>query len=278
MAGSLIAVYTEAQQMLLAELETVIGEPNESRRRRRIRNLIDTHERTMSELTDTTRNWWTTEIPVAHRLGATDFAAGRVAPIINRNVIESFARRTWDDIASRLEQIDDDTRRSLRNLARSGTRSGLLESKTAQQAGRDMAREAAKEGIWSVRYHGGAHHTMRDYADTVIRTTTATAYNDGALTQAKAEGIGWVEYADGSDCGVNSHDDPQKADGLIVKVDTVVMLSHPRCRRALLPAPFAQPLETADRSIGPERPPGPATIPTREPRTPRVPRTARQIS
>src|SRR5690606_4234871 len=221
--------------------EAVLDEPNEFRRRRRLRELTRQHEATMAELRETSRSWWSTQVPRLHQAGSQAFAAslghGAAWTPTHQAAVEQFARRTWEDVAARLEEISAETRRNLRSLARTSTRSALLESRTAVQAGRDMARAAAREGRWSVQYHGGARHTMRDYADTVIRTTTATAYNEGAITQAGVEGIEYVEYADGPGCGVHSHNDGTEANGMIVPLSEVVYLAHPNCRRAILPAP-----------------------------------------
>ncbi len=286
LAETLIGVYAEAQERLEKALEAVLRDPSAFRARRRIRELLALHDAEMSRLTAATRSWWSETVPVLYAAGARDFVGvltGAGVPStgfswsapIHSAAVEQFATRTWSDVAARLQGIDAETRRTIRGLARSSTRSVLLESLTATDGGRQMAREAAKQGIWSVRYADGARHTMRDYADTVIRTTTATAYNEGAVAQARVEGIEHVQYADGAGCGVTSHQDPVEANGMVVPLADVVPLSHPRCRRALLPAPFGAPIAGADLSVGPPRAPEEPTVPRREPRSPRSGRTSR---
>lgn len=291
LADLLISVYEEAQERLERALEAVVGDPVEFRRRRRLRELLAAHRAEMDRISAATRSWWAEAVPAIYAAGAADFATvlgtAGVRPVgfawpTHSAAVEQFATRTWADVAARLREIDTNTRRVIRGLARGSTRAVLLESLTATDGGRQMAREAAKRGLWSVRYANGARHTMRDYADSVIRTTTATAYNEGAIVQARVEEIELVQYADGAGCGVNSHDDPVKANGLIVPVDEVVPLSHPRCRRALLPVPFGRPIAGADLTdLGPGRGPEPPTISAREPRTPRTaraPRASRQTA
>jgi hypothetical protein len=286
-AEALVAEFEGAQRRLLAELQRIEAEPNQFRRRRMLRALVAQHEAEIAALRESSRTWWGTEVPVLHMAGAADFAATLtaggfrtvgVSSPLHSAAIEQFTRRTWEDVAKRLRDIDEGTRQALRDLARSATRGVLFESRTATQGGRDFAREAAKRGIWSVRYADGSHHTMRDYADTVIRTTTATAYNEGAMTQAAVEGIEWIQYADGAGCGVTSHQDPVKANGMVVALDEVVALAHPRCRRALLPAPFGKPIAGADLMAGPSRAEEPAVVPARSARTPRTGRTPRGAS
>lgn len=275
---ALIGVYRQAHARLVAAYQQVVDDPLKWRQERRLRELIRTSEAEIDRLMGVTRDWWSTQPGALYQAGAHQTTVALGSPYtwtsVQQEAVEAFTRRTWIDVAARLRHIGNTTRSALRAMAADSTRAALLESRTAVQAGRDMAREAAKRGLWSVEYRNGAKHTMRDYSQMLIRTTTATAYNTGALDQMRSEGIDHVEYRDGPDCGVTSHDDPQKADGLIVHIDDVVQLAHPNCRRALLPAPFAT--STGYRPEG-RAPLGaePAAIPMREPREPRTPRRPR---
>jgi hypothetical protein len=282
-ARQLIAVYEDAYDQLVEAWQRAAADPRRVSQTRRLRDLLDIHEATMQGLVDASRTWWAAEVPALYAAGAayaaqtvgSTFAWGRA----HLSAVESFAGRTWDDVASALRDITDETRRVLRREIASATRSALLESKTAVQAGRDLAREAARSGLWSVEYSNGARHTMRDYADSVIRTTTAEAYNRGSVTQALVDGYEHVEYFDGADCGVTSHQDPLKANGLIVPIADVVHLSHPRCRRAVVPALEGRSLAPDGLvDIGEARPPEPSPITTeRQPRTARQPRQLRSV-
>lgn len=275
-AEALIRVYEDAHDSLVAAWQAAATDERRARQTRRLRELLDTHEATMAALTDTSRTWWSTSVPILHAAGA-----GQAAAVVGSSftwtqahlaAVEAFAARTWDDVAANLQAITAETRRLIRQEIASATRTVLLESRTAVQAGRDVAREAAKRGLWSVTYANGARHTMRDYADMAVRTTTAEAYNRGSTTQTIADGYEWIEYFDGDDCGITSHEDPDKANGQIVPIGDVVYLSHPRCRRAILPALPGRSLADGV-ALGEALPPEPAPISARQPRQPR---TARQ--
>ena len=179
-------------------------------------------------------------------------------------------------MAPRLQGLRADTRTALRAQVRDATRSALLENRTAVQAGRELAKEAASQGIGSVTYSNGAKHTMRDWADSTIRTTVAEAYNEGTLTQCRVDGIEQVEYLDGAGCGVGpGHDVGPEANGMIVDLDDVVTLSHPRCRRGLAPHVAAALPSKASRNIGPPKGAEVAPTPRRSPREARTSRLAR---
>lgn len=273
-AQRLIRVYDRSHEQLVDLLAQALADPARHRQVARLRELIRVHEEIMDGLRRATAQWIGATLPELHALGATWAAQAVGSSFVwsqpHLAAVEQLAERTWADIAPRLRGISTETRRQLRVLAQDSTRRSILGHTTAQAAGRDMAREMAREGIWSVTYRNGARHTMRDYADTVIRTTTAQAYNTGSLTQTVSDGIDHIEYLDGAGCGVTSHDDPQEADGLIVPIDQAVMLAHPRCRRSIAPAPFAASLGL-DAELGPEPAPSPAVVVTgRRARTPRV--------
>lgn len=279
LAAQLIRQYEAAHESLVAQLQAVIDEPARARQTARLRELIRSNEAIVDGLTDATRTWLGATVPQLHQAGATAAAEALgtrfawTAPHLS--AVQSFAERTFDDVATRLRQMRASTRRELRSWVEDATRASLLESRTAVSAGRDLARVAADHGLFSVEYSNGARHTVRDYADSVIRTTTATAYNQGSLEQCRSDGIDHVEYADGPGCCVGpGHKVGPEANGLVVPLDQVVFISHPRCRRALLPAPDGTPLPDGNRNVGPERPSEPTATP-KPTRAPREPRTAR---
>ncbi len=283
-AQRLVALYDEAHARLLAEYADVVDDPSRTRQTARLRELIRTTEAVADGLVDASRTWITGTLPELHAAGAaaaaeiigTSFAW--TAPHVE--AIEQFAARTWDDVAPRLQELRADTRAALRSQVRDATRSALLENRTAVQAGRELATEAARQGIGSVTYSNGARHTIADWADSTIRATTAEAYNQGTLTQCRTDGIEQVEYLDGDGCCVGpGHSVGPLANGMIVDLDDVVYLSHPRCRRALAPSVPAQLPSKASRDIGPPRGTEAATIaprPLRTARTGRAGRTARR--
>ena len=237
--------------------------------------------RQVTELTGSTRTWLATELPVIHQAGATSISAALGTNFNwtqeHRAAVQAMADRSWTDIAARLQDIDGDTRRVLRREIADATRATLLESRTAVQAGRTVAAAARDAGLFTVTYRNGAQHTIADWADSTIRQVTAETFNRGSVEQCRTDGIEHVQYVDGPGCSVGPrHRNGPEANGIIVALDDLVWTSHPRCRRALLPAPHAAALPGLDRDPGPE--PEAAPKPTaRDPLATKraTPRTAR---
>lgn len=103
---------------------------------------------------------------------------------------------------------------------------------------------------WVARRAGKTYVTGN--SEMVIRTKSAEAYAQGGLAQMQAAEVDWVELADGFGCGLDGHDDPQKANGLILTVDQAMShpTSHPRCVRAILPRPDIRTARQAQRAGG----------------------------
>lgn len=122
----------------------------------------------------------------------------------------------------------------------------LVEGRIAQQAAREFAAAGARatvEGlarpISAVKYADGTYRTIGDYGDMLLRTKTAQAYVAGTLNQATALGTQYFEIADGTECGLASHDDREKPNGKVYPAEIAYSypLAHPRCRRDFLPRP-----------------------------------------
>lgn len=289
LADQLIDLYRAAHDDLVALLEDALAAGNRRTQVARLRALIRANEATIDGLLEASRSWLEATIPELHAAGA-----GAAAEIIGSQfawtaphlaAVEQLATRVWGDVAANLLDVRADTRRALRAMVEDATRASLLESKTATQAARTLAQHAAADGLWSVEYANGARHTIADYADSVIRTTTATAYNEGSVEQCRTDGIEYVEYVDGPECHVGpGHDNGPLANGVVVALEDVVMISHPRCRRAVLPSLQEGAIPASARTVGPARTPEVAAMPAaprrvaRSARNPRSTRTPRPFA
>lgn len=272
----------------MAQLEDALAAGNRRIQVARLRALIRANEAVIDALLEASRTWLAATIPELHAAGASAAAeligSGFAWTQPHLAAVEQLAARVWDDVAKNLLDVRADTRKALQDMVADATRASLLESKTATQAARTLAQHAAADGLWSVEYANGARHTIADYADSVIRTTTATAYNEGSVEQCRTDGIEFVEYVDGPGCRVGpGHDKGPLANGVIVALDDVVYLSHPRCRRAVLPVVDEATIPASLRTVGPARDPEVATIApapkrvARSARSPRTPRTPKPL-
>lgn len=102
------------------------------------------------------------------------------------------------------------------------------------------AYDAARErGLGHEAAERAADRAARQFrAETIARTETKTAQNlSSVAAYRKSEVVQALRVFDGPDCGWSSHDDPVKADGMIVSFDEAQAqpLSHPRCVRSFAP-------------------------------------------
>lgn len=153
--------------------------------------------------------------------------------------ITHIAQDTMSNLLHATTGVREDVKALIRELARDQVRAKVTIGQTATQAGRDLAAALRDRGITAVIYANGRAVSLPTYADMVIRTKTAEAYQEGGFNQGERLGVQWWEVMDGPDCGWTSHDDPTKANGMIVDLDTAREhpTSHPNCRRSTSPRP-----------------------------------------
>lgn len=241
-AESLIRLYRDAVARLAARAAAIATDPRRTRERARLRDLIAAVDDELDALDAATRGWVRVRLPAVYADGARRTAADIGATFEwtrpHREAVQQAAARTWDELLTSTRFVRRDSKATIRRMARDATTRALLENVTPTRAAGDMAAALRETGIATVRYRNGARHSVADYADTVIRTETAQAYNQGALTLGREEGVEWWEYADGPGCCVGpGHSVGDLANGLVVRSDDIVPLAHPRCRRAIFARP-----------------------------------------
>ena len=234
----------------------------------------------------------------------------------HREALELIAADTGDAVLAATRFMADDSKRWYRDAQRAYASAAVIEGRTAVEVGRELAKTAPNsfrpDGSplppRAVQYADGSYRNVKDYGGMLMRTQTALAYNNGALNGMVDQGVKYVEILDGADCGVTSHDDPQKANRLIMHVGKAYKypISHPNCRRSFAPRPdvtrrdrgrslvddgsaadqaaYERAARAARKGRGTTRPPTTPRPPrppggagggtTRPPRTPRTPRAA----
>lgn len=182
-----------------------------------------------------------TAVQGAYETGAwvTATAVGTQAALgaLDLDAVVHLAQDTMSDLLRATTGVRDTTKDLVRTLVRDHVRSKLYTGLTAEQAGVRLAADLARNGVHAITYADGRQVGLSTYADMVVRTRTAEAYQEGGFNQGDELGIDWWEVMDGTDCGWSSHDDPVKANGRIIRTAEARQhpLSHPNCRRATTP-------------------------------------------
>lgn len=164
---------------------------------------------------------------------------GGVEPAISASTAAAFASTTLDDILRATTGVRETTKILIRELGRDQMLRAIYTGTTAKQAGADLRKILEEHRIHAVTYADGKRVSLAQYTDMLLRTKTAEAYQAGAFDQAEEHGWDWWEIMDGDACGLASHNDPVKANGLIVPLEVARAhpLSHPSCLRATSPRP-----------------------------------------
>lgn len=172
---------------------------------------------------------------------------------VDLGAITHLATDTHADLLHATTHMRSTTKDLIRTLARDHVSDRLYTGTPATQAGRDLAKAFRGKSIAAIVYKDGSRHGLASYADMVVRTKTAEAYQIGGFNQAESHGVKFMEVMDGPNCGWTSHDDTTQANGLILPLDEARAwpISHPNCRRTTMARPDIKSLVGA-KPMGPQ--------------------------
>lgn len=196
------------------------------------------------------------QIPAAYELGGAALAAGMSAgPQWGKPDVDLLGQvmtGVRDDLLAATTGVSQSTKQLVRTLAGEQLTFKAAVGQTAVQAGRDLARRLAGQGITSVIYRDGSRHGLDEYAEMAVRTKSAEAYQLGGFSQARAFDVKFMELFDGPGCGLDAHEDPVKANGMVLPTEQAAAhpLSHPRCVRVASPRPDIRTAAEARRATG----------------------------
>lgn len=240
MTATLRASYERVWGQVMAEQDRLLADftaMNRSQRLRRLRATRTTIEGLMDVADELSLRWAFRDLPDAYQLGARQAAgvagSGVSFRAVDVDAVNSLVFDAHDSLLDATRFVKRSTKELINRLATEHMTTKLIRGQTAEQAGKALAAELEGHGITSVVYRDGSRHGLAEYAQMSIQTRTAEAYQVGGFHQYDALGIEWAEMFDGSGCGVTSHDDPRKANGLILHMDEARLypLAHPRCGR-----------------------------------------------
>ena len=158
---------------------------------------------------------------------------------VDLDAITHLATDTHADLLHATTHMRQTTKDLIRTLARDHVSDRLYTGTPATQAGRALAKALREQSVAAIVYKDGSRHGLASYADMVVRTKTAEAYQVGGFNQAESHKVKFMEIMDGAGCGYSSHDDTQQANGMIVTLDQAraYPIAHPNCRRISIPRP-----------------------------------------
>jgi hypothetical protein len=97
-----------------------------------------------------------------------------------------------------------------------------------------------RQSLYTIKYKGRkvkgkrsapVERSVASHAAMYAQTGHNRMYNMGFLQGLTRAGVEYVRVIDGADCGWTYHDDPDRANGKVVKVQDAIPLAHPACQR-----------------------------------------------
>lgn len=245
--ADLTRVYRQAEAELTARLFTVLDDPRRFRQRARIAEQLAAIDSIVGNVEAEARSWVASQFPGVYEIGATDAATvmgrefGWTAP--HREAVAILAGDTMDDLLHATRYMNREAKQAIRTAARAALPAAEVRGTTAVQKGRELRDRLRQSGLGHVVYRNGRVVSASTYAEMVARTKTALARNAGGLNLAHSLGVETFEIIDGNDCGLVSHSDGGRANGLIVDAATARQfpIAHPNCRRSFAPRPDLRP-------------------------------------
>lgn len=233
-ADPLVEAYAAAWQRVVDLQDQLAADPALARQKARLDSTRRGIEQDLRSLSAQTDEWTKRQLPGVYQAGGEHGSGEFTWSQSHRDAAESLSRGLRRDLLAANTKTAQTTRELVRRVGRDRALAAAIEGKTAVQAGREMKRILKSHGIHSVVYSNGAKVGLGPYSQMAIRTATATAYNEGTVNAAEADGVLKFECFDGSQCGWARHDDTVKANGRIVSREEALEhpISHPQCRRA----------------------------------------------
>lgn len=234
----LLDAYAQAWREIVAEQEAIVANPLRLARQRRLREMRTRIELILEDLDARTLEWVTHILPQGYAagavLGAQQAGGEFMWSQIHQEAVQNLVNRTYNDLLDATRLTADTTKTAVRTIVRDEVVQKAIQGRTAVDAGARVTKILESRGIHSVVYRDGSVHGLEEYGQMVIRTVSATAYNEGTLNAAHSLGVTYWECFDGPDCGWEFHDDTEQANGKIVTRDEALgfPISHPNCRRS----------------------------------------------
>jgi hypothetical protein len=243
LADELTSLYARVQTSLIDQLETIATDPNQRRLRQRLNEQLRAIEQALDEVDVQARVFLSRRFPEVYQYGALDAARATRRPFVwsqvHTDAVAEIANRTYDDLLKATRYVRRDAKRFIRAAVRERTAMAVIGGQTATQSGRELAETLGEQGVRAVRYSNGARHSLGEYSQMAIRTSTGLAYVEGTVNASREAGVRWMECFDSPGCGMSGHNSGDAPGGTIRPIEEALAypLSHPNCARSWSPRP-----------------------------------------
>lgn len=240
---NMLSIWADAERRLDHRWAEIVNDERRFRERARIQALREEIGRQRDRIEQTATEWLNNTYPGSYARGGLDMGAQTGGSFAwtqaHQDAIGLLAVDTFDSLLRSTTHMERNVVEQVRELARLTTTEKVATGETAKQAGGRLRDRLADQGIAYVTYADGRKVGSKTYAEMVVRTRSAIAYNAGGLNQARADGVEFFEIVDGLDCGLELHKSRPLASGMIVTGDIAgtFPISHPNCVRAFMPRP-----------------------------------------
>lgn len=251
--ASAMRAYTAADVQLRRELERlladVILDPSSTRRFRAQQTaaLLTRIRQAQAELRgvatvfaeDSLARVYASGMSRADRiLGAGREAIGAPSfTLVHRQALEVLALDAFDDLVAATDYVDTAARRAIREATKLRTSTAVVTGESVDQSRRALVRDLARRGVGGFVDVTGRSWRIGSYAEMVIRTKSAHAYNTGTILRTEQEGTTALEILDGRPSG---HEACERYNGSTCDTAWAIAnpIEHPNCVRSFGPLPL----------------------------------------
>lgn len=243
-------LYRRAEGALARELEalaeTLLASPDAGRAFRRgiVAELADQVATLRAELDREAARWVQESLP---RIYAAGMSSALVVEggtpswtLVHRRALTIIAGDTYADLAGATRYMSDASKRAIRRATKLALGQRALEGAPLQGRSRErLVRELVHAGVTGFVDNGGRRWRLGSYADMVVRTKAAHAYNVGTVLKVEETGTGVLEVIDARE-GPDADRPCVEANGRRCTPLWALEhpVAHPNCVRSFAPRPL----------------------------------------
>lgn len=156
---------------------------------------------------------------------------------LHTRALEVLASDTFDDLAAATAYVDESARAAIRRATRARTMAGALEGTSVARDRAQLVDALRRDGVTGFVDASGRGWRLSTYAEMVVRTKSAQAYNTGTVLQAEETGTSVFVISDGTR---SRHPECLAFDGTTCTGAWALSnpIQHPNCVRSFGPAPL----------------------------------------